>query len=278
MVNDESSRGCLRIAIASYDARFFRICQNYISCLDRDAFRCDIYQSGKELLAALDRGFPYRAVLLDNALSDMDAPAFCSQLQQMSPNCRPWLLLVPACDVDELCRFIREEGGQQPESDTVHKMKLSSLNSLLFDLQSMLQSQAAPTDSDAALVRLLICWGEAPGALGSQYLRECIAQALRCDPHFAIRKDVLMVVGERHKVSVTAVDSGIRRLIRSLNALNKPAWQSFKRRHCSPHQHLTTGKFIYAVRDELLMPPQDPAEQPLSEGDLQTHEREFQPV
>ena len=278
MVNDESSRGCLWIAIASYDARFFRICQNYITCMERDAFRCDVYQSGQELLMALENGFPYRAVLLDNALSDMDASDFCARLHDLTPKCRPWLLLVPTCSVDEFCGLVRARDASQPDAADVRKMELSGLNSLLYDLESMLRAQNAQTDSDTVLIQLLMHWGEHPGSLGAQYLQECMELAVRCEPHFAIRKDVLLPVGKRHSVTVLAVDSGIRRLIDKLDALNKPAWQAFKQRRCSQDDNLTTGKFIYAVRDELLRPSQDLAPQSLSEGEPQVDERETQPV
>lgn len=277
MVTDESSRGYLWIAIASYDARFFRICQNYITCIDQSAFRCDVYQSGEELLAALRNGFPYRAVLLDNAMNDMDAPAFCSRLRDLAPKCRPWLLLVPTCSVDELCSLVRAGREDPPDEIRVRQMELSGLNSLLYDLESMLRAQAQ-TSSDDALIQLLLHWGEHPGSLGAQYLRECMELAVRCEPHFAIRKDVLMPVGERHSVSVTAVDSGIRRLIDKLNTLNQPAWQAFKQRRWPQKHRLTTGKFIYLLRDELLLPSQEPALTSLSEGEPHVDEREVQLV
>ena len=277
-MNDLASAGCLWIAIASYDPRFFRICQNYIGCLDHDAFRCDVYQSGEDLLAALRGGFPYRAVLLDNAMSDMDGPEFCSRLRQLDPKFRPWLLLVPTCSVDELRSVIRDEEPACRQAAQVRRMQMTGLNSLLYDLDSMLRAQADQNDSDAALIQRLLQWGEHPGTLGAQYLRECVELALRCEPHFAVRKDVLLPVGERHSVTVAAVDSGIRRLIEHLENLNRPAWQAFKRRHHSRSAHLTTGRFIYVVRDELLLPAQDLAQQPPLEGEPQVDERELLPI
>ena len=84
-VNDASSGGRLWIAIASYDPRFFRICQRYIAALNSRVIQCDLYRSGEELLAQLEQGFPYRAVLLDNALADMDALTFSSRGRRRFP-------------------------------------------------------------------------------------------------------------------------------------------------------------------------------------------------
>lgn len=277
-MNDLASAGCLWIAIASYDPRFSRICQNYIGSLDHNAFHCDLYQSGEELLAALQNGLPYRAVLMDNAMSDMDASEFCSRLRQMEPRFRPWLLLVPTCSVDELNSIIRSQDPACPQEPGIRRIQMAGLNSLLFDLDSMLRAQSAQNDSDAALIQLLLQWGEHPGSLGAQYLRECIQLALRCEPHFAVRKDVLLPVGERHSVTVAAVDSGIRRLLDNLDYLNRPAWQAFKCRHRPRSVHLTTGRFIYVVRDELLLPAQDLAQLPLSEGEPQVDEQDYLPV
>ena len=276
-MTEGSSRGYLWIAIASYDARFFRICQNYISCIESGAFRCDVYQSGQDLLAALEKGFPYRAVLLDNALGDMDASAFCSRLHDLSPELRPWLLLVPTCSVDEFCSLVRADKEAPPDTVNVRRMELSGLNSLLYDLESMLHAKSAPSDTDTAVVQLLLRWGGDLSSIGAQYLRECMELAVRCEPHFAIRKDIMLPVGERHKVVVTAVESGIRRLIDGMDALNNPAWQAFKDRHPDQENHITTGKFLYLVRDELFLPPQDPVP-PISEGEPQVDEREVQPV
>lgn len=277
LVTEASSKSYLWIAIASYDARFFRICQNYITCIESGTFRCDVYQSGQALLDALKKGLPYRAILLDNALTDMESSDFCSRLRDLDPQYRPWLLLVPTCSVDEFCSMFRADRESSPEVFQVRQMELSGLNSLLYDLESMLQAHVTQMDSDAVLVQLLLRWGGSLNSIGAQYLRECMELALHCEPHFAVRKDVMLPVGEHHSISVTAVDSGIRRLIKGMDDRNKPEWQAFKDRHPVQDNHLTTGKFLYFVRDELLLPQHEEVLSPL-EGEPQVNEREAQPV
>jgi hypothetical protein len=72
-------------------------------------------------------------------------------------------------------------------------------------------------------------------------------------PHrLAIRKEILLVVGERHGLSITAVDSGIRRVREELDTLSAPAWCSFKQQYGAADKGLSTGKLIYAMRDSAL--------------------------
>ena len=151
--------------------------------------------------------------------------------------------------------------------------RLSSLNSLLLDLQSLLNRSPQP-DPDP-LGRLLANWGAPLQMVGVGYLKESVSLALQYDSHFAIRKDILQEVGDRHTLTDFAVDSGIRRLIDALDNQNAPAWQDFRRRHNLPAK-LTTGKFIYAIRDELTKPL--PVLNAIPEGEPLPHERETQPA
>lgn len=266
-VNDASSGGRLWIAIASYDPRFFRICQRYIAALDSRVIQCDLYRSGEELLAQLEQGLPYRAVLLDNALADMDALTFCRRLQALDLQCRPWLLLVPACDVEELDRLFQT--GVQSWAP-----QISSLNSLLTDLKSLLE---AASPSENALDRLLASWDTPARLVGRVYLREAVCLTLQYRSHFAIRKDILQEVGERHTLTELAIDSGIRRVIAAIEKRNTPAWQDFRQRHrLACGQKLTTGDFLYAVWEELTAPSPDPNRP--SEGEPRPDERETQPI
>ena len=264
------------IAIASYDPRFLRLCQK---CLDKAVFRCTVYQSGEDLLYDLQNGFYYQAILLDNALLDMDTAEFCRRLREPPMLCQPWLVLVPTRNANSLYSLLRAGDTAQLELEMKHASTpdLSSLNSMLFDLKSILHAQELQADTDL-LTQHLVRWGVQPGALGCGYLREAVHLALQSESHLAIRKGILLPIGERHNVTVGAVDSGIRRLIDLLNAQNTAAWQDFNRRRNPQGHKLTTRKFIYAVRDELLMPPQDAAQQPPSEGEPQADEREPQSV
>jgi len=67
----------------------------------------------------------------------------------------------------------------------------------------------------------------------------------------AIRKEILQAVGQQFGVSVSAVDSGIRRMIDQLEANPTDAWTAFKEENGSAGEKLTTGKLIYAVKNQL---------------------------
>ena len=230
----------------------------------------DVMPQFTEGFHRLEQGAACQALLLDNALADMDTLTFCHRLQQLDPGCRPALLLALTCDVRELDSLFRPENGVRPCAP-----RLSSLSSLLLDLKSLLAS--SPRPNAGSVNRLLASWGAPSQMVGVVYLRESVCLALQYDSHFAIRKDILQEVGDWHTITDEAVDSGIRRLIDALDRKKAPAWLSFRQRHHLPQgSKLTTGTFIYEVRDELLSPP--PAPNAPSEGEPQPDEREPQPA
>lgn len=275
-MNDTSLTSRPWIAIASYDPRFFRICENYLACLGNHIIQYETYQSGEELLAQLKKGFPYQALLLDNSLADMDTLTFCRRLQELDPSCRPWLLLVLTYDAQMLDSLFQKESGVRSWAP-----RLSSLNSLLLDLQTLLLS--SPQPGTGSFSQLLASWGAPPHMIGVDYLKEAVILALQYDNHFAIRKDILREVADRHIITDHAVDSGIRRLIRALDHRNTPAWRSFRQRHNLPYDaQLTTGTLIYAIWNELAASPPGTKSLPdtnaTPEGEPRPNERETQPA
>ena len=58
-------------------------------------------------------------------------------------------------------------------------------------------------------------------------------------------------MGQQCSVSVSAVDSGIRRMIDQLEAAPNEAWSTFKQENGFAGDKLTTGKLIYAVKNQL---------------------------
>ena len=246
----------LWFAVVSYDQRFLRVCQSYLRCTGWRPARCDVYQSGQALLDALQKGLPYRVVLLDNQTADMDCVTFCRQLRHLDPSCRPWLVSTP-------CQVADGPGGP-PE--------LSVLSTMLLDLQAILHT----FDPDhSALRRLLDELGFEVGAQGGEYMWEACCIIADSDIHLAVRKDVLLPVSERHHVTDLAIDSGIRRAIARLEAAGRPGWLAFKARHQPKGGRFSTGRFLYAIKDDLLH-PQQAEPPPLSEGD--SDEREPQTI
>ena len=64
-------------------------------------------------------------------------------------------------------------------------------------------------------------------------------------------------MGEKHNASVSAVYSGIRRMIDQLEAVSSGAWNAFKAENGLAGQKPTIGKLIYAVKNTLLRPRED---------------------
>ena len=59
----------------------------------------------------------------------------------------------------------------------------------------------------------------------------------------------MQAVSEQFETSVTAVESGIRRMVDQLEEKQSPAWLAFKADTRLGSGKPTTGKLIYAVRD-----------------------------
>ena len=68
----------------------------------------------------------------------------------------------------------------------------------------------------------------------------------------AIRKEILQAVSEQYGVSVSAVDSGIRRMIDQLEAKPAEGWTQFKAESGFEAEKPTTGKLIYAIKRYLI--------------------------
>lgn len=64
----------------------------------------------------------------------------------------------------------------------------------------------------------------------------------------AIRKEILQQIAEQRHMTVAAVNSGLRRLIDSLETRQPAAWRSFKEKYHLDETNVTTGKLIYALK------------------------------
>ena len=74
----------------------------------------------------------------------------------------------------------------------------------------------------------------------------------RTSQKLAIRKEILQAVSEQYGVSVSAVDSGIRRMIDQLEAKPAEGWTQFKAESGFEAEKPTTGKLIYAIKRYLI--------------------------
>ena len=89
------------------------------------------------------------------------------------------------------------------------------------------------------------------GESGSRYLSSAVGVVYGTIQKLAIRKEILQAVGEQYEVSVSAVDSGIRRMVDQLEARPTAEWLAFKEKSGFTDEKPTTGKLIYAVKNYL---------------------------
>lgn len=95
-------------------------------------------------------------------------------------------------------------------------------------------------------------WGIRQPDMNSRYLSSAVSVVYGTVQKLAIRKEILQAVSEQFEASVTAVDSGIRRMVDQLEARPGPAWLAFKADTGLGSGKPTTGKLIYAVRSAVL--------------------------
>ena len=94
-------------------------------------------------------------------------------------------------------------------------------------------------------------WGLQQPDVNCGYLTCAVGVVFGNSQKMAIRKEILQAVGQQYNVSVSAVDSGIRRMIDQLEAAPNEAWSTFKQENGFADGKLTTGKLIYAVKNQL---------------------------
>lgn len=94
-------------------------------------------------------------------------------------------------------------------------------------------------------------WGIRQPDMNSRYLSSAVGVVYGTIQKLAIRKEILQAVGEQYEVSVSAVDSGIRRMVDQLEARPTAEWLAFKEKSGFTDEKPTTGKLIYAVKNYL---------------------------
>ena len=242
-MKDNPSGAGMRIAMASYDIRELRVHLKYFAGQDGFAL-CQSYQSGSELLRALEAGAAFDVILLGRQLADMNAAEFISRFRRRSFLCAPLVVLLAGRDQAE------NPGTGLHPSENYCIMSPYSLRSLSQGLQMLYALTAGQTSLLCG--RVYARWGAQPEDINCCYLTEAVKIALQSERKLAIRKEILQQVGERHSVSISAVDSGIRRMIDGLDEENAPAWQAFKAANGLTDRKPTTGRLIYAVKADLL--------------------------
>lgn len=95
-------------------------------------------------------------------------------------------------------------------------------------------------------------WGIRIPDINCSYLTSAVGVVYGTSQKLAIRKEILQAVSEQYGVSVSAVDSGIRRMIDQLEAKPAEGWTQFKAESGFEAEKPTTGKLIYAIKRYLI--------------------------
>ena len=229
----------LQVALASYDLKDLRVQKRYLQ-EQGTALACTCFCSGEKLFAQLQQGVHYDAVVLCSELPDMSKEQFVSRLYQLKE--RPVLLVQS---------HGRSRGAAlQKIRDGYYCVEGTELKKLLWQLYRMSGQQSRQPEQ--LCNRLYEAWGIPQGDVNAAYLSHAVGIVCSTSQKLAIRKEILQAVSEQFETSVTAVESGIRRMVDQLEEKPTPAWLAFKADTRLGSGKPTTGKLIYAVRDVVL--------------------------
>lgn len=230
----------LKIALASYDRKELRVQKRYLE-EEGPSIVCTCFQSGGKLLGELQQGHPFDIVILCSEMEDVTGLEFIMNARKLE---QPPVILA----FDENRRS-NESALCMETGDGVFYLGRTSLKSLLRELYRMPGQQGPKRDRQCQ--ELFQSWGLQMPDINCSYLTCAVDIVFGSSQKLAIRKEILQAVGQQFGVSVSAVDSGIRRMIDQLEARPTEAWIDFKEKNGFAGEKLTTGKLIYAVKSQL---------------------------
>lgn len=239
-MDNERTIRTLKIALASYDRKELRVQKNFLE-EQSASIACTCFQNGERLIRALQQGHPYDVVILCSEMEDMSGLEFVMNVRRLEE--KPMVLLF-------------DEGRRRNDSalcmeagDGMFYVGQMDLKSLLRELYRMPGQQGQKMERQCQ--ELYQSWGVQLPDVNCNYLTCALSVVLATTQKLAIRKEILQPVGQQFNVSVSAVDSGIRRMIDQLEANPTAAWTAFKEENGFAREKLTTGKLIYAVKNYL---------------------------
>lgn len=240
-MNNERTAKALQIALASYDLKELRVQKRYLQEQNPMVY-CTCYRNGAKLLQQLQQGVPCDVVVLCSELEDMPALQFVQQLRQLEH--KPLLMLL-----DE-GRSRTETALRMDPAEGCCRVEHVELKKLLWEIYRMPGQQSQQLEQQCG--QLYAGWGVPQSDINAAYLSRAVGIVCSTSQKMAIRKEILQAVSEQFETSVTAVDSGIRRMIDQLEAKPNPAWTAFKAENGLGSGKPTTGKLIYAVKNCVL--------------------------
>lgn len=214
-MDNERTADVLQVALASYDRKELRVQKNYLE-EQNPVLACTCFLNGHKLLQELQQGHNFDIVVLCSQMEDMSSIEFMMELRKLEH--KPLLMLFDEGRRKNSSALRMEDSGS---CCCVERMELKNL---LRELYRMPGQQWQRTEQQCQ--QLYHSWG--------------------------IRKEILQAVSEQYGVSVSAVDSGIRRMIDQLEAKPAEGWTQFKAESGFEAEKPTTGKLIYAVKRYLI--------------------------
>ena len=239
MESDNNAR-TLRIALGSYDRKELRVQKNYLM-EQGAALECTCFQNGGHLLEQLRQGRQFDIVILCSQLEDMSGLEFLMNIRSIEP--KPPVMLFDEGRRQNSSAICMESG------DGFCYVGHTELKDLLRELYRMPGQQSQRMERRCQ--QLYERWGIRLPDINCGYLTCAVGVACSTDQKLAIRKEILQVVSEQYNVSVSAVDSGIRRMVDQLEAKPDAQWLRFKRENGFGEEKPTTGKLIYAVKNQI---------------------------
>lgn len=214
-MDNERTADVLQVALASYDRKELRVQKNYLE-EQNPVLACTCFLNGHKLLQELQQGHNFDIVVLCSQMEDMSSIEFMMELRKLEH--KPLLMLFDEGRRKNSSALRMEDSGS---CCCVERMELKNL---LRELYRMPGQQWQRTEQQCQ--QLYHSWG--------------------------IRKEILQTVSEQYGVSVSAVDSGIRRMIDQLEAKPAEGWTQFKAESGFEAEKPTTGKLIYAIKRYLI--------------------------
>lgn len=239
-MDNERTADVLQVALASYDRKELRVQKNYLE-EQNPVLACTCFLNGHKLLQELQQGHNFDIVVLCSQMEDMSSIEFMMELRKLEH--KPLLMLFDEGRRKNSSALRMEDSGS---CCCVERMELKNLLRELYRMPGQ-QGQKLERQCHA----LYDSWGLQQPDVNCGYLTCAVGVVFGNSQKMAIRKEILQAVGQQYNVSVSAVDSGIRRMIDQLEAAPNEAWSTFKQENGFAGDKLTTGKLIYAVKNQL---------------------------
>ena len=240
-VDNERTADVLQVALASYDRKELRVQKNYLE-EQNPVLACTCFLNGHKLLQELQQGHNFDIVVLCSQMEDMSSIEFMMELRKLEH--KPLLMLFDEGRRKNSSALRMEDSGS---CCCVERMELKNL---LRELYRMPGQQWQRTEQQCQ--QLYHSWGIRIPDINCSYLTSAVGVVYGTSQKLAIRKEILQAVSEQYGVSVSAVDSGIRRMIDQLEAKPAEGWTQFKAESGFEAEKPTTGKLIYAIKRYLI--------------------------